>query len=77
MSDKNDGSHSRWRLHTHFDIDRHVPSRIEVTLGSNSGHNDEKNRLRNSLQPDHCYVKDHWYAVVSQAVVSQFEFCEY
>jgi hypothetical protein len=62
MSDKNGGSHSGWRLHTHFDIDRHVPSRIEVTPGSNSGHNDEKNRLRNSLQPDHCYVKDRWYA---------------
>lgn len=25
MNDKNGGSHSGWRLHTHFDIDRHVP----------------------------------------------------
>ncbi len=39
-----------------------VPSRIEVTPGSNSGHNDEKNRLRKSLLPDHCYVLDRWYA---------------
>src|SRR5271155_4141990 len=34
MTDKNGGSHSGWRLHTHFDIDRHVPSRIEVTPGT-------------------------------------------
>lgn len=62
MSDKNGGSHSGWRLHAHFDIDRHVPVRIEVRPGSNSGHNDEKNCLRGALQPDHCYVMDRWYA---------------
>ena len=62
MNDKNGGSHSGWRLHTHFDIDRHVPTRIEVTPGSNSGHNDEKNRLRKALGSDHCYVMDRWYA---------------
>ena len=62
MTDKGGGSHSGWRLHTHFDIDGHVPSRIEVSPGSNSGHNDEKNRLRKSLLPDHCYVMDRWYA---------------
>src|SRR5262245_12906838 len=62
MGDKNGGSHSGWRLHTHFDIDRHIPVRIEVSPGSNSGHNDEKNRLRERLKPDHCYVMDRWYA---------------
>lgn len=62
MTDKNGGSHSGWRLHTHFSIDRHVPVRIEVTPGSNSGHNDEKNRLRAALAADHCYVMDRWYA---------------
>jgi hypothetical protein len=62
MGDKNGGSHSAWRLHTHFDVDRHVPIRIEVSPGSNSGHNDEKNRLRKRLEPDHCYVMDRWYA---------------
>ncbi len=61
MNDKNGDSHSGWRLHTHFDIDRHVPTRIEVSPGSNSGHNDEKNRLRTALQTDHCYVMDRWY----------------
>jgi Transposase DDE domain len=63
MTGKSGGdARSGWRFHTHFDIDRHVPRRIEVTPGSNSGHNDEKNRLRKSLLPDHCYVMDRWYA---------------
>lgn len=62
MNDKNGASHSGWRLHTHFDIDRHVPTRIEVSPGSNSGHNDEKNRLRKALHGDHCYVMDRWFA---------------
>ena len=62
MGDKNGDSHSAWRLHTQFDVDRHVPTRMEVSPGSNSGHNDEKNRLRSALQADHCYVMDRWFA---------------
>ena len=50
------------RLHTHFDIDRHVPARMDVTSGTNSGKADEKNVLRKHLQPDHCYVMDRWFA---------------
>jgi len=55
-------SKSAWRLHTHFDIDHHVPRRINVTTGKNSGKSDEKNVLRKTLEPDHCYVMDRWYA---------------
>ena len=55
-------SKSAWRLHTHFDIDRSVPVRIDVTSGLNSGKSDEKNVLRTALLPDHCYVMDRWYA---------------
>jgi hypothetical protein len=61
MGDKNGESHCGWRLHTHFDIDRGVPVRIDVTRASNSGKDDEKNRLRERLRPDHCYVMDRWY----------------
>jgi hypothetical protein len=53
---------SAWRLHTHFDLDRSVPTRIDVTSGLNGGKTDEKYVLRKHLQPDHCYVMDRWYA---------------
>ena len=55
-------SKSAWRLHTHFDIDRGVPTRIDVTRGLNSGKSDEKNVLRAHLETDHCYLLDRWYA---------------
>ena len=55
-------SKSAWRLHAHFDIDHHVPRRIDVTRGLNSGKTDEKYVLRKALQADHCYVMDRWYA---------------
>jgi hypothetical protein len=55
-------SKSAWRLHTHFDVDRSVPTRIDVTSGLNSGKTDEKNVLRSRLEADHCYVMDRWYA---------------
>jgi hypothetical protein len=53
---------SAWRLHTHFDVDRGVPTRIDVTGGKNSGKSDEKNVLRMRLEADHCYVMDRWFA---------------
>lgn len=59
---KNGASRSAWRLHTHFDVDRSVPVRIDVTSALNSGKTDEKQVLRMQLQADHCYVMDRWYA---------------
>jgi len=55
-------SKSAWRFHTHFDVDRLVPTRIDVTGGKNSGKNDEKSVLRTRLAADHCYVMDRWFA---------------
>ena len=57
-----DPNASAWRLHTHFDIDRSVPKRIDVTVGRNGGKTDERQVLRDRLQSDHCYVMDRWYA---------------
>lgn len=54
--------HHAWRLHTHFDLDRHVPVQMTLTDGRNSGESDEKTVLRQALQTDHCYVMDRWYA---------------
>lgn len=65
LKTKHGDSRSAWRLHTHFDVDRGVPMRIDVTAGRNSGKTDEKNLLRARLEADHCYVMDRWYAQFS------------
>lgn len=54
--------HGAWRMHAHFDLDKFVPTRVDLTNGKNSGKSDEKNVLRQHLAPDHCYVMDRWYA---------------
>lgn len=58
---KNGKSHSGWRFHTHFEIDRSIPVRMDVTSARNGGFTEEKNQLRQHLQPDRCYVLDRWY----------------
>jgi hypothetical protein len=54
-----------WRLHTHFEVERGVPSRIDVTGANNSGANDERVVLRQALQADRCYLLDRGYAQFS------------
>src|SRR5438067_783021 len=61
LTDKNGQPHCGWRFHTHFEIDRGVPVRIDVTTAHNSGKTDEKQQLRNRLQADRCYVMDRWF----------------
>src|SRR5262249_44063808 len=51
-----------WRLHTHFEIDRQIPVRIDATDPAGREHSDEKDVLRQHLQADHCYVMDRWFA---------------
>jgi hypothetical protein len=55
-------AHHAWRLHTQFHLDRHVPLRMDLTTGKNSGESDEKSALRQHLAADHLYVMDRWYA---------------
>ena len=62
LKTRNGQSRSAWRLHTHFDILRGLPTRIDVTSARNSGKSDEKQVLRQNLATDHCYVMDRWYA---------------
>jgi hypothetical protein len=50
-----------WRLHTHFEIDRHIPVRIDATDPAGRDQSDEKDVLRQHLQADHCYVMDRWF----------------
>jgi hypothetical protein len=61
--DYQDGSSKyAWRLHTHFDVERGLPTDLELTDARNTGASDEKNVLRKKLAPDHCYVTDRWFA---------------
>jgi hypothetical protein len=53
---------SGWRLHTHFEVERGLPVRIDVTGASNQGPNDERAVLRSTLAADRCYVLDRGYA---------------
>jgi hypothetical protein len=55
-------AHHAWRLHTQFSLDRHVPLRMDLTNGRNSGPANEKNVLRQQFAPDHLYVMDRGYA---------------
>jgi hypothetical protein len=51
----------KWRLHTHFEVDRHVPSRIDVTR-EGGGDCDERAVLERTIEADRLYVMDRGYA---------------
>jgi hypothetical protein len=54
--------HYAWRLHTHFEVERYVPTRGVLTDARGSGKSHEREVLRCGLQADHCYVLDRGYA---------------
>lgn len=51
----------KWRLHTHFEILRGIPTRIDVTPNG-GGEHDERAVLEATIEPDHLYVTDRGYA---------------
>jgi hypothetical protein len=51
----------KWRLHTHFEIDRYVPRRIDVTA-DDGGEADERTVLERTIESDRLYVTDRGYA---------------
>ena len=51
----------KWHLHTHFEVDRHVPKRIDVTP-EGGGACDERAVLDRAIEPDRLYVMDRGYA---------------
>jgi len=51
----------KWRLHTHFEVLRGVPTRIDVTP-SGGGAYDERAVLAATLESDRLYVTDRGYA---------------
>lgn len=61
MKQRGDSGTIKWRLHTHFEVDRHVPSRIDVTR-EGGGDDDERAVLNRTIESDRLYVKDRGYA---------------
>ena len=58
----NDGSGMvKWRLHTHFEILRGIPTRIDVTPNG-GGQHDERAVLAANIESDRLYVTDRGYA---------------
>jgi hypothetical protein len=51
----------KWRLHTHFEVDRHIPARIDVTR-EGGGDCDERAVLERTVESDRLYVMDRGYA---------------
>lgn len=51
-----------YRMHTHFEILRGIPERIDATPAKPKGKDDEKSVLASVLRPDRCYVIDRGYA---------------
>jgi hypothetical protein len=52
---------AKWHLHTHFEVDRHVPQRIDVTPAG-GGAWDERAVLERTIESDRLYVMDRGYA---------------
>ncbi|MCI0492653.1 MAG: IS4 family transposase [Planctomycetes bacterium] len=51
----------KWRLHTHFEVDRYVPVRMDVTPDG-GGEHDERAVLERTIESDRLYVMDRGYA---------------
>jgi hypothetical protein len=51
----------KWHLHTHFEVDRHMPTRIDVTR-QGGGACDERAVFERAVAADHLYVMDRGYA---------------
>ena len=51
----------KWRLHTHFEVDRGLPTRIDVTPDA-GGDCDERAVMERTIEKDRLYVMDRGYA---------------
>jgi hypothetical protein len=51
----------QWRLHTHFEVDRYVPTRVDVTPNG-GGEHDERAVAERTIERDRLYVMDRGYA---------------
>lgn len=51
----------KWTLHTHFEVDRYIPTRIDVTPTA-GGQHDERAVMSRVVESDRTYVMDRGYA---------------
>jgi Transposase DDE domain len=51
----------KWRLHTHFEVDRYIPTRIDTTRDG-GGDRDERSVLERTVESDRLYVMDRGFA---------------
>lgn len=51
----------KWRLHTQFEVERYVPTRIDVTPNG-GGQYDERAVMERTVEANRCYVMDRGYA---------------
>jgi hypothetical protein len=61
LKTKTDSARIKWRLHTQFQVDRHIPTRIDVTR-EGGGACDERAVLERTIEPDCLYAMDRGYA---------------
>lgn len=61
LKSQNGSGMVKWRLHTHFEVERYVPTRIDVTPDG-GGEHDERAVLQRTIQSDRLYVMDRGYA---------------
>lgn len=50
-----------WTLHTHFEVDRHIPTRMDITP-TGGGEHDERAVMERAVESDRTYVMDRGYA---------------
>jgi hypothetical protein len=53
-----------WRLHTHFEVLRGLPTKLTLTDPRNAGSSSERAVLKQQLQADRCYVLDRGFQSV-------------
>jgi hypothetical protein len=51
----------KWRLHTHFEVDRYIPTRMDLTPDGGGPH-DERAVLERTIESDRLYAMDRGYA---------------
>ena len=55
------GQKMKWTLHTHFEVDRFIPTKINVTPTA-GGEHDERAVMERTIEPNRTYAMDRGYA---------------